>query len=64
MLGLGKSVRSPTHEEEEPAETMCDELTAIPIPRPPAPLRGRRERNRSEVQPGKKGGVGRRCLKI
>jgi len=41
---------------------MCDELTITPIPRPPAPLRGRRERNGSEVEPGKKGGVGGRCF--
>ncbi|KAM9590862.1 uncharacterized protein ACIBXB_005912 [Morphnus guianensis] len=29
-------------EEEGAAETMCDELTATPIPCPPVPLRGRR----------------------
>jgi len=29
-------------EEEGVAETMCDELNATPIPRPPALLRGRR----------------------
>jgi len=46
------------------AETKCDELTIIPIPHPPAPLGGRRERNGSEVKPGKKGGVGGRCFKI
>jgi len=55
-------VRRP--EEEGVAETMCDELTVIPIPCPPAPLVGRRERNGSEVEPGKKGGVGGRCFKI
>ena len=32
-------------EEEEAAETTCDELTATPIPRPTALLRGRRQRN-------------------
>ena len=31
-------------EEEGSAETMCDELTATPFPRPPAPLAGKRER--------------------
>jgi len=31
-------------EEEGAAETMCDELTATPTPRPPVPLRGRRQR--------------------
>jgi len=43
---------------------MCDELTITPIPCPPAPLRGRRERNRSEAERRKKGGVGGRCFKI
>ena len=38
----GKSVRSPPPEEEGAAETTCDELTTTPIPRPPAPLGGRR----------------------
>jgi len=46
------------------AETLCDELIITPIPHPPAPLRGRRERNWSEVEPRKKGGVGGSCLKI
>jgi len=31
-------------EEGGAAETTCDELTAAPIPRPPAPFKGRRER--------------------
>jgi len=31
-------------EEEGAAETTCDELTTIPIPRPPVPLGGRRQR--------------------
>jgi len=57
-------VRSSPPEEEGVAETACDELTVTPIPRPPAPLGGRRERNGSEAEPGKKGGVGGRCLKI
>jgi len=35
-------VRSPPPEEEGVAETMCGELTAIPIPCPPVLLRGRR----------------------
>jgi len=34
MLEQGKSVRSPPPEEEEAAETMCDELTASSIPQP------------------------------
>jgi len=61
-LEQGQSVRSPPAEGEGAAETTCDELTATPIPHPPAPLGGRRERNRSEVEPGKKGGVGGRCV--
>ena len=62
--GTEESVRSPPPEEEGAAETTGDELTAAPIPRPPALLRGRKERNGSEVEPGKKGGVGGRCFKI
>ncbi|GAB0183375.1 hypothetical protein GRJ2_000802800 [Grus japonensis] len=45
-LEQGKSVRSPPPEEEGVAETPCDELTTAPIPCPPVPLWGRRERNR------------------
>jgi len=43
ILGQGKSVRSPLPEEEEAAETTCDELTATPISHPPALLREGRE---------------------
>jgi len=58
-------VRSPPPEEEGAAETTCDEPTTTPIPRPPAPLRGRRERKMGcKVKPRKKGGMGRRCFKI
>jgi len=39
-------VRSPPPEKEGAAETMWDEMTATPIPHPPAPLDGRRQRNR------------------
>jgi len=61
MLELGQSVRSPPPEEEGAAETTCDELTATPIPCPPALLRGGVGREIvSEVQPGKKGGMGGR----
>ena len=42
MLEQGKSVRSPPPEEEGAAETTCDELTAAPIPCPPALRVGRR----------------------
>jgi len=41
-LEQGQSVRSPPPEEEGAAETTCDELTAVPIPHPPALLAGRR----------------------
>jgi len=43
-------VSSPAPKEEEAAETTCEERTATPIPRPPALLRGKRQRNRSEVK--------------
>lgn len=35
----GKSVRNPLPVEEVAAETMSDELTSIPTPHPPVPLR-------------------------
>jgi len=54
----GERVKSPLLEEEGAAETMCDELTVTPIPRPPVLLGGRRKRNGSEAEPGKKGGLG------
>jgi len=63
-LEQGKSVRSPPHEEEGAAETTCDELTITPIPRPPAPLGGRRRRNGNEAEPRKKERARGRCLKI
>jgi len=63
-LEKGRSVRSPPPEEEGAAETACDELTTTPISRPPVPLGGRGERNGSEAEPGKKGGVGGRCINI
>jgi len=63
-LGQGQGVRSPSPEGQGAAETMCDKRTVTPIPHPPVPLGGRRERNGSEAEPGKKGGVGGRCFKI
>jgi len=64
-LEQGQSVRSPPRPEEEAAaETTCDGLTVTPIPHPPAPLGGRRKRNGNEAEPGKKGGVGGRCVKV
>jgi len=55
-------VRSPPPEKEGVAETVCHELTVTPILHPPAPLRRRRQRNGSAVEPGKKGGVKGRCF--
>jgi len=52
-------------EVEGAAETTCYELTTTPISHPPAPLAGGGGREiRSEVEPGKKGGVGERCFKM
>jgi len=64
MLEQGKSVRSPPPEGQGAAETMCDELTTTPIPHPLVPLGVRRQRNGSETEPGKKGGVEGRCFKM
>ena len=64
MLEQGQSVRSPPPEEEEAAETPCDELTVTPIPRPPVLLGGGGREIRSEVEPRKKGDVGGRCFKF
>lgn len=44
--GAGKSGRTSYVEEEGTAETTRDELTATPIPHPPVPPAGSRERNR------------------
>ena len=46
------------------AEVTCDELTVTPIPHPPVPLGGVGRESRSEVVPGKKGGVQGRCSEI
>jgi len=48
MLEQAKNVRSPPPEEEGVAETMCDELTATPIPHPPAPFTGEKEVEKQE----------------
>jgi len=54
---------SPPLEEEGAAET-CDELTVSPIPCPPVPLGvGRRERNRIEVETGRREGWGEGVLR-
>ena len=58
-------MRSPPPEEDEAAETLCDELTITPIPCPPVLLAGGGGREiGSEVEPGKKQGEGTRCFKI
>jgi len=56
--GAGAECEEPSPEEEGAAETIGDELTVTPIPHPPALLGGRKERNGSEAEPGKKGGGG------
>ena len=56
-LEQGKSVRSPPPEEEGAAETMCDELTATPIPIPLCCPGGGGTGIGSSAEPGKKGGV-------
>ncbi|GAB0177209.1 protein kinase C and casein kinase substrate in neurons protein 2 [Grus japonensis] len=58
MLEQGNDERSPPPEDEEAAETMCDELTITPIPHPPVPLSGAEVEAGSEVEPKKMGGVG------
>ena len=62
MLEQGKSVRSPPPEEEGAAETACDGLTAAPIPIPLRRCRGGGRGIGSKAEPGKKGGVGGRCV--
>ena len=57
-------MRSPPPEQEGAAETTCDELTTTPIPRPPVLLRGGEVEAGSEVEPGKKGGVGGGVLRF
>jgi len=51
-------------EEKGAAETMCDELTAAPIPHCLAPLGEDVEKIRRKLEPRKKGGVRGRCFKI
>ena len=64
MLEQGTDERSPPPEDEEAAETTCDELTVTPVPRPPVPLRGAEVEARSEVEPRKMGGVGKGVLRF
>jgi len=60
--GAGNECEESSPEEEGVAETTCDELTVTPIPHPPVPLGGERWRNIIEVEPSKKGGVGRKVF--
>ena len=64
MLEQGNNGKSPPPEDEEVAETTCDELTVTPIPRPPVLLRGVEVEAGSEVEPGKMGGVGGGVLRF
>ena len=58
MLEQGNDERSPPLEDEEVAETTCDELTATPIPCPPVLLRGRRLKPGVKLSPGRWEGWG------
>lgn len=54
----GEKREGSSPEEEEVAETTCDELTAVSTPHPPMPLWGGGRENQGEVRPEKKGAVG------
>ena len=62
MLEQGNDERSPPPEDEEAAETTCDELTVTP--HPPVPLKGGKVEAGSEVKPRKMGGVGGSVLRV
>jgi len=63
--GAGEECEESPPEEEGAADTTCDELTIAPIPHAPAMLGcGRGKEFVTEVEPGKKGGVGGRFFKI
>jgi len=65
MLEQGKSVRSPPPEVEGAAEITCDELTATPIPHPPAVLEGRRYRKLGvKLSLGRRQGWGEGALRF
>jgi len=55
-------VRSPSPEEEGAAETTCYELTATPIPHPPAPW-GEGRKTGVKLSPGRKWGWGEGVLR-
>ncbi|GAB0190238.1 hypothetical protein GRJ2_001489100 [Grus japonensis] len=59
MLEQGNDERSPPPEDEEAAETTCDELTITPIPCSPCASEGGRKEVEAgiEVEPRKMGGV-------
>ena len=58
MLEQGTDERSPPPEDEEAAETPCDELTVTPIPHPPVPLRWGRLKLGVKSSPGRWEGWG------
>ena len=65
VLEQEQSVRSPAPEEEGAAETMCDELTVTPIPRPPALLGGGGGREtRVKLSQGRREGWGEGVLRF
>jgi len=59
-LEQGKSVRRKDRQRQR-----CDELIATPVPRPPVPLRGRRERKLAvKLSAGRREGWGEDVLKF
>ena len=62
MLEQGKRVRSPAPEEDGAAETMCDELTASPIPL--CRWGEEVEKTGSGVEPGRREGWGEGVLRF
>lgn len=58
-------MRSPSLEEEESPEKMCDELTAAAIPCPPcATGRDKVQKIGSEAKPGEREGYGESVFKF
>jgi len=65
LLWEGPHAGTGEESEEEGAEkTRCDDLTATPIPPPPALLWGGGRETGSKAEPRKKGGVGGRRFKV
>lgn len=61
--GAGEECEESFPEEEGESETTCDELTIAPTPCPLCHCLGGGRELVSEVESGKKGGVGLRCFK-